>query len=164
MTLIASEPCGEDHEIPARPLALGLAGLAPFIALGLAVALQHPRILGLDAAFALTAYGAIILSFLGGVHWGLAMRHPSAETRARLYVLAVAPPLAAWAGLIVGGAPGLATLAICLAAHGGVDALLATRFAAPRWYPRLRLLLSTIATIAVMAAAAVIGAQQVMAS
>lgn len=164
MTLIASEPCAEDHAIPAGPLVLGLAGLAPFIALSLAVALQHPRLLGLDAGFALAGYGAVILSFLGGVHWGLAMRHPSAQTRARLYALAVAPALWAWAGLLVGGAAGLATLAIGLAVHGAVDASLSGRFAAPRWYGRLRLLLSTIATIAVTAAAAVIAAQQVLAS
>jgi hypothetical protein len=48
--------------------ALGLAGLIPFVALALLVAL-NPRIKE-EAASALLAYGAIILSFLGGIRWG----------------------------------------------------------------------------------------------
>lgn len=155
MTLIASEPIGEDREIPDLPLALGLAGLAPFIGLALALALQHPEPFGLPAAPALLGYGATILSFLGGAHWGLALRHPSPGTRSALFLGAMAPPLLAWAALLVGGPGGLAMLAVGLAAHGAIDATRSTRFAAPRWYGRLRLLLSLLATVAVTAAAAV---------
>ncbi|MET0314854.1 MAG: DUF3429 domain-containing protein [Hansschlegelia sp.] len=156
MTLIASEPIGEDHDIPDLPLALGLAGLFPFIALALAIALQHRVLFGIDAATALAGYGAAILSFLGGVHYGLALRHPAPAVRTALYAMAMAPPLWAWAGLLVGGPAGLGMLAAGLAAHGAIDAARATRFAAPRWYPRLRLLLATPATIATVAAAVVI--------
>lgn len=55
---------------------LGFAGLLPF--LGFAVA----ALLGLHSAAATLAfaqYSAIILSFLGGVHWGIAMRDSSAS-------------------------------------------------------------------------------------
>lgn len=160
MTLIVSEPARDERDIPPTPLALGLAGLAPFIALALAVALQHRDIAGVDAAQALLGYGAAILSFLGGVHWGLALRHPSAATRRLLYALSVAPPLWAWAALVVGEAAGLAMLAAGLAAHGALDGLRAGRFAAPRWYPALRALLATLSTIATAAAAVVIASQQ----
>lgn len=163
MTLIASEPIGEDHDIPHLPLGLGLAGLAPFLGLALAIALQHRDIAGVDAAQALLFYGATILSFLGGTHWGLALRHPAQDVRGLLYVLAMVPPLWAWAGLLAGGAVGLFMLAAGLAAHGALDAWSAGRFAAPRWYPRLRLLLATLSTIATTAAAVVIASQQVWA-
>lgn len=163
MTLIASEPIGEDHEIPSTPLALGLAGLAPIIALSLAIALQYERIAGLDAVFALTAYAATALAFLGGAHWGLALRHPAPDVRTSLYVMAVVPALWGWFALIAGGAWGLAMLAVGLGAHGALDAWGAARFAAPRWYPRLRLLLAILATIALTAATAVIATQQVLA-
>jgi hypothetical protein len=156
MTLIASEPVESDREIPLAPLALGLAGLGPFIALSLTLALHGPTLAGIAIAPALLAYGAAILSFLGGVHWGLALRHPAADTRNALYAAAVAPPLWAWAGLMVGGAGGLAMMAAGLAAHGLVDAGFSGRCAAPRWYPRLRLWLSMLATIAVAAAAVVV--------
>ena len=156
MTLIASEPVGEDREIPEVPLALGLAGLVPFIALSLIIALGPASAEGVDVPAALTAYGAVILSFLGGVHWGLALRHPSRETRNLLYALAIAPPLWSWLGLMAGGAAGLGLMAFGLAAHGAVDAARSTRFAAPRWYPRLRILLATLATISTTAAAVVV--------
>ncbi|RXF75521.1 DUF3429 domain-containing protein [Hansschlegelia zhihuaiae] len=159
MTLIASEPIGDDREIPTLPLALGLAGLAPFIALALAVALQHRDLVGIDAGAALLFYGATILSFLGGVHWGLALRHPSATTRAGLYVVAMMPPLWAWAGLLVGGAAGLGLMAAGLAAHGILDGVRSGRFATPRWYPRLRILLAALSTIATAAAAVVMASQ-----
>lgn len=160
MTLIASEPIRDDADIPALPLWLGLAGLAPFIGLALAIALHGPELFGFDAARALRGYGAVILSFLGGAHWGLALRHPAPDTRAALYLGAMAPPLWAWAGLLTGGAAGLGMLGLGLAVHGAVDGMAATRFAAPRWYPRLRMLLAALATIATIAAAAVIASQQ----
>ena len=139
-----------------QPDLFGLLGLAPFIGLALAVALGAPRIGGVDAASALLGYGSVILSFLGGAHWGLALRHPAKDTRSRLYLAAMAPPLWAWAGLLVGGAGGLGMMAAGLAAHGAVDGTFATRFAAPRWYGRLRLLLATLATISTAAAAVVV--------
>jgi hypothetical protein len=156
MTLIASEPAREEHAIPTLPLGLGLAGLAPFLALSLAVALGSPDNVGLDAADALLGYGAAVLSFLGGVHWGLGLRHPSPKVRTALYLLAVVPPLWAWVGLMIGGAWGLGLTALGLAAHGGLDAARASCFAAPRWYPRLRLALATLATLATAAAAVVV--------
>lgn len=60
---------------------LGYAGALPFLGLGLVI--LWPEILpaGLlaerHAAFALLSYGAIILSFLGGLHWGRAVVIPS---------------------------------------------------------------------------------------
>ena len=156
MTLIASEPVGGDREIPEVPLALGLAGLIPFIGLSLVIALQPAAAEGVDVPAALTGYGAVILSFLGGAHWGLALRHPSRGTRNLLYVIAVAPPLWSWLGLMAGGAAGLGLMALGLAIHGALDAARATRFAAPRWYPRLRILLATLATISTTAAAVVV--------
>lgn len=156
MTLIASEPAGDDREIPELPLAIGLAGLAPFIALALAIALQHRIVFGLDAAAALIGYGAVALSFLGGSHWGLALRHPGRTVRAALYAAAVVPPLWAWCGLMAGGAQGLGLLAAGLVAHGAVDAVFAGRFAAPRWYARFRLMLAALSAVATAAAGVVL--------
>ncbi|MFC7053395.1 DUF3429 domain-containing protein [Hansschlegelia quercus] len=156
MTLIASEPVGDDSEIPELPLALGLAGLAPFIGLALCVALGAPPFWDVAPAMALLGYGATILSFLGGAHWGLALRHPNGSLRAKLYVGAMAPPLWGWAGLIVGGSIGLAMMVVGLVVHGAVDGAFATRFAAPRWYGRLRLLLAALATVSMIAAAVVV--------
>ena len=57
---------------------LGLAGLIPFVLTAAVQWLPQPgwRML---AAMALLGYGAVIVSFLGGIHWGLAMRSASRE-------------------------------------------------------------------------------------
>jgi len=47
---------------------LTYAGIMPFIFLGMAVALNAG---GLDYSLALFAYGAVIISFLCGIHWAI---------------------------------------------------------------------------------------------
>lgn len=85
--------------LPFPALWLGLGGLIPFAGATL-VALGGGRFSGL-AVDALLAYGAVILSFLGAVHWGLALADPgdSAAARSRL-TLGVLPSLIAWAALL----------------------------------------------------------------
>jgi hypothetical protein len=47
---------------------LTYTGIMPFIFFGMAVALHHG---GLDYSLALFAYGAVIISFLCGIHWAV---------------------------------------------------------------------------------------------
>lgn len=89
--------------LPFLAVLLGLAGLIPFLG-GSYAALAYAdegRRMGL---LALAAYGAVILSFLGGVHWGIALQAGGAQTvhaqRSR-YALGVLPSLIGWAGLLV---------------------------------------------------------------
>lgn len=56
--------------VPPAAAALGLAGVLPFAATALASLAAAPW--GDLALLALLAYGAVILSFLGGIEWGLA--------------------------------------------------------------------------------------------
>ena len=121
--------------IPIPPVArvLGFAGLLPFAATAMAgffPAWPAP------ATPALIGYGAVILSFLGGIRWGMAMGAP--DMGARL-VVSVMPSLVGWLALLVPPAAGLILLATGFAAMLVVD--LAVR-EAPSWYPRLRLPLS----------------------
>lgn len=89
--------------LPIYATLLGLAGLAPFILASLGA-------LGLDPEFAhaclvaLVAYGGVILAFLGGVHWGLALAAGTDQTlrvqRLR-FGLGVVPSLVGWAALLL---------------------------------------------------------------
>lgn len=87
------------------PLAviLGIAGMIPFVFCGLGV-LTTPDPDATKWMLALTAYGAVILAFLGGVHWGLALVDTNdtvidaptpGQNRMRL-VLGVIPSLLGW--------------------------------------------------------------------
>ena len=106
-------------EVPPQPLprgltALGYAGLVPFVAAVLAMALLEGESRSF-AVRALVAYGAVILSFLGAVHWGLLLREPVAAVQARLAV-GVLPSLAGWVALLL---PHRYALALLVVSFGG---------------------------------------------
>jgi hypothetical protein len=85
--------------LPFPALWLGIGGLVPFAACT-ALVLGGGPFSGL-AEDALAAYGAVILAFLGAVHWGLALADPAdaAAARTRL-TLGVLPALAGWPALL----------------------------------------------------------------
>ena len=135
-----------ENKVPSAAGWLGGLGAAPFIGLAGVIPFLHgaPRML---VAHALVAYGATILSFLGGIHWGLAIgSQSSGDNRkflARL-VLSIMPSLVGWAALLVPETIGLLILAAAIAAMLWVD-LLATRAGyVPSWYPQLRIPLTCV--------------------
>ena len=114
---------------------LGYPGLVPFVLGALLVWFVSAEALPY-AAQALSAFAALVVSFLGGIHWGLAMR--AAAVSPRLLAWGVAPTLAAWvavmmpafSGLVVSGAMLLACWLIDrrLYVEQGVGAWLTLRF------------------------------------
>lgn len=87
---------------------LGLLGLLPFFALAFLAWLPDSAAVAHKAAarlaqFALVAYAAVILSFLGAVHWGLALSRtdlPQPRLRQSL-VWGVIPSLLGWLALLM---------------------------------------------------------------
>jgi len=141
--------------VPTNAIWLGGLGALPFIGLALLSILTDFN----DAAalLALSAYGAVILSFLGGIHWGLAIgRAPNAPSTSAL-ILSVVPSLVGWVGLLLDRQTGLLLLAAGVAAMFFVDANLTRRGLAPAWYPRLRLPL-TLTVVTCLFATAVLAA------
>jgi hypothetical protein len=141
-----------DTKVPVSAAWLGGLGALPFI--GLACAMPFlvgaPRNLAADA---LVAYGAVILSFLGGIHWGLAIAHGGGAAQAKLparLILSIVPSLAAWAALLVADTTGLFILALAVAAMLWVDIRAARSGTAPPWYPTLRIPLTCIVVAALL--------------
>ncbi len=89
--------------LPLFAVLLGLAGLLPFIACSIGALSLEPNVLN-RPLLALIAYGATILAFLGGVHWGFALDDGGTPTvlvqRAR-FGLGVLPSLVGWLALLV---------------------------------------------------------------
>lgn len=125
--------------MPSPALWLGLAGLIPFAATALLSWLLPAETRGL-ALFALAAYGMVILSFLGAVHWGFALRAPPEEARyaAPRLGLGVVPALLAWAALLLPPVPGLGLLAAGILMTAAVESLAARRGLVPEAYVQLR--------------------------
>ncbi len=61
-----------DQRIPRNAALLGYAGVIPFAVLAAVYTLGF-EFAGRDVLFGLVAYGAVILSFLGGIRWGSAV-------------------------------------------------------------------------------------------
>lgn len=124
--------------IPPAARWLGFAGLLPFLGAATAMLLADGALQAF-AALALPAYGAVILSFLGGIRWGLAMADAKPGRLPARLAISVAPSLAGWVALLLPGAAGLLLLAAGFAAMLVLD--LRTQMA-PAWYAKLRLPLS----------------------
>ncbi len=158
-------PSIRDDDIPGPAFALGAAGLLPFVfgALAIILAAALDNALLPDATYfarVLMAYGAVILSFLGGVRWGAAIvaerdghESDSVEDSNALtaeLVVAVLPSLIAWGSLLMPPPLGLALLAISFVVMGIIDQIAAGAGRLPRWYGRLRIWLSIGATTSIM--------------
>jgi hypothetical protein len=135
---------------PFAARALGLAGLLPFMGGAAALhLLKAPGLLAL-AGTALVAYGALIASFLGGIHWGLAMRGVQPVTWRLGW--GVAPSLLAWIAVLFPTGPGLLLMAGLLVACYAVDRPLYARAGLSAWLG-LRLQLTSVATLSCLAGA-----------
>ncbi len=136
--------------VPETAIWLGVLGLLPFGGTALAAAFLGNQY-GVGAMTALVAYGAVILSFLGGIHWGLAIASdPGNGTLPRRLVVSVVPSLVAWAGLLLPFRVGLLVLAVGFAAMLYVDTRATSAGEAPPWYPRLRGPLSAVVLAALI--------------
>lgn len=131
---------------------LALAGYLPFAVLAVwlfTIAPDHPW--RADTIFLLKTYGASILSFLGGIRFGLAVAADRPE-RGRELALSVTPALAAWAALWFGEPQSFALLAVAFAAHGAWDSFAAHRGHAPDWFGRMRIKLTVLVVVAMVVA------------
>lgn len=149
MTSTALRPA--PPRIPTVPLILGGAGLIPFA--GLALLLATDSLFGFPRPTihaALSTYGALIISFLGGIRWGLALSMPDEAPANRNYILSVVPQLLAWAFLALPAPWDLRGLALLVLVLGAADAALVRSGAAPGWFGRLRIGLSAGAGLALL--------------
>lgn len=99
--------------MPANAKLLGYLGLIPFITIPVAVILN---VLSFPQAFAFfSQYSAIILSFLGGIHWFAAINDN--RYNHQIYV-AMLPSIVGWLALI--GFADVRTLGVLALAHVAV--------------------------------------------
>ncbi|WP_341705905.1 DUF3429 domain-containing protein [Halopseudomonas sp.] len=137
---------------PRLALGLGLAGVIPFVsgALGLWVTPDAWRDRVLEE---LMAYAAIILAFMGAIHWGLAMRAEENSDKAPVQLgLSVIPPLLGWVALALPTFLGLPVFLVAFAALYFADIWAVDHGVAPVWYPALRKPLSIIVVCSLLVA------------
>jgi len=151
------QPAAGRQDIPQPALVLGLAGLLPFLATALAAWLVDDRLFTFAVNLQI-AYGAIILSFLGAVHWGLALAQDDAGNWRRLG-LSVLPALAGWLALMIALPFGLLLLALGFAAVFFADLRTVAAGRAPAWYKALRKALTIVVLLSLAASYAALAAR-----
>jgi hypothetical protein len=142
--------------IPAAAAWLGGLGLIPFVAMTLVLVAGGPA-LPFAPGLALIGYGAVILSFLGGIHWGVALRptvdlHNDSSPIAVSLVFGVIPSIIGWIALLLPLATATALLCAGFALQLWLDLRTIAQGRLPAWFARLRIILTVIVMLSLIAA------------
>ena len=159
MNKINSDKLNDTKAIPRSALLLGWLGVLPFAFFSLA------SITGMvvdpnSAQDALFIYGALILSFMGGVQWGIAALQPRTEEQIAeksasvRFTVSVLPALAAFALWAVSAPSALVGLAVSFIALLIYDLKTVREGLAPKWYASLRIQLSGAVVVLLLVAVA----------
>jgi hypothetical protein len=126
---------------------LAFAGAVPFLLATAALFASDASSVRVPAITALVTYSAVILSFLAGIEWGLAIRDESGteSTRAIALGLSTVSSLAAWALLWLPSPTWQVGSALALfVAVWGADQWMAGRGLLPTWFVDLRTAVSVL--------------------
>lgn len=143
-----SEPQHESqHKAASLARWLGYAGLIPFIVGTVLLIGGHIGVREL-ALEGLIAYAAIILGFMGAVHWGRAM-FVLADSEARVaFAVSVLPALVGWLATFLAARVALAGLAVAFAALYLYDrATIGKAEDRNDWYLPLRVRLTSVVVV-----------------
>ena len=145
----ATDPVALELEAPEADqdlrlaIGLGIAGLAPQV---LALGARLIGVDGIDHAQAALVYGSLILSFIGGSWWGMALLRTEGRWRAILLLLGIAASLAGFCILGLAGPetlrPLLIVLGVLIGASCLVDRALVEDEVIGAWWGELRMALS----------------------
>jgi hypothetical protein len=131
--------------MPPAVIWLGATGLLPFAA-GTALAWAGEGGASDMARFAVLTYGAVILSFLGGIVWGVAAAGAHRLDRdgsAELFALSVIPPLVGWSALFLHGPHGYTMLGLAFLGQLALDKRMRDMNLVPSWWIGFRLALTS---------------------
>ena len=131
------------------PIILGYSGLIPFITFSIGSWLPSPY--SSYSETIIITYAAIILSFMGAIHWGAAMSNK--ETRHnRYYLTSIIPALAAWLSLLVPEIFSLFILVTGFALLISYDIAVEKPQGFPAWYIPIRIRLTIIVLLCLASA------------
>lgn len=139
--------------ISLTPKLLGYLGLLPFVVPTVCLFFDYAH-LNMWRHF-LLSYGAVILSFVGALHWSFAMllhELPISKQRSS-FLWSVVPSLVAWVSLSIPKQYGFVLLAVFFAVALIRDRQLYNHAELPRWYMPLRRNLTVVAMTCLLIAA-----------
>lgn len=126
---------------------LGLGGLVPFV-VGTFLIATNSEILDPTTLWgAVSAYAAVILSFLGGIRWGAALNETARRSPTTL-ALSVLPSIAAWVIVLLPAPWSFVGFAVAFSVQGvwDVTAIREGRIETP-WFAQLRVVLTAVVVL-----------------
>jgi hypothetical protein len=142
--------------IPGPALALGLAGLIPFFAAAASLWYVLPMLPPDTGLVLMVSYGAIILSFLGGIRWGTAIGPYDSRRQSLELSASVAGSLLGLAAIFIPPVLALSLLIAGFLTQALWDVLSVEAGRLPAWFGRLRMLLTAGAVVSLIAALAAV--------
>ncbi|XP_036410688.1 transmembrane protein 69 [Megalops cyprinoides] len=135
---------------PKPALYLGLSGLIPFVTAPLVMAVTELYLP--DIAYAQVAYGASIVSFLGGARWGFALPEGSPAKPDWLNLAnSVVPSLVAWLALLFRDSITEAAMTVIVGLGISLHYDLSLLPGYPSWFKALRTVLTVVAVFSLVA-------------
>ncbi len=136
------------------PLILTAAGTVPFVALAVPVSMHgfaDPK----PVIQILLTYAAVVVSFIGGAHWGVAVNQYANDRRIAnlLMTQSVWPSLIAWGTLIYADLHvQLLVMTLLYTFMWAIDSLLYDRGIIPQWFFSLRCTITPIVVVSLYVA------------
>jgi Protein of unknown function (DUF3429) len=161
---VPSEPFADPMKMPIPAMLLGAMGAFPLTTLASAIVFGF-KVPGVDLVYALLVYGAIVLSFMGGVHWGLAMLKPGHGAGGRYghasewrsYGASIIPALIAWVAVLIPIRFGALVMAVGFVGLLAYDLRCVRLGCAPSWFPSLRWPLTVMAAGSLLVGIVLVG-------
>ena len=152
-----------DTPAPISPLSaqlLGYGGLVPFAGTGVLAWIAWPAEMAHTALQAQLVYAAIVLSFIGGIRWGIAMtkrghfKRRAPDGLGAEFALAALPAAIGWLILFAPAEVALVVFGLFFAAQTLSDRRAVKAEDAPDWYGPLRLQLTVFVELSLAASLA----------
>jgi len=125
---------------------ISFIGALPFVLLTVVIVMFGEKSgLALPLADAFKIYSALVLSFLGGIHWGLVFADSNGGNGDKTIIAALIAPLIGWTSIFVSGPMGFAFLMVAFAGQGAWDNFAAHNGLLPVWFAKSRMVLTTLA-------------------
>ena len=128
---------------------LGYAGLIPFITFSIGCWIEIPYLY--NTVYILITYAAIILSFMGAIHWGMAMSKTNNKQN-KHFITSVIPALVAWFSLLIPEFFSLIILLIGFFLLLSLDLAVEKSQGFPNWYIHMRIKLTLIVSLCLISA------------
>lgn len=97
-------------------------------------------------------YSAIVLSFLGGIHWGIVLGAKEEVPSSKTLLVSVAAPLIGWIAVFVSEPMCFALLIVGFAGQGAWDNFAAHNGKLPLWFSKTRMILTIVVIISMAVA------------